>query len=64
MGFKVFRPRVARIRKANYLYGKRKRKFKAITDSKHNYPIIAPNLLNQCYKVDRPNQVWGSDITN
>ena len=41
---------------------KRKRKFKATTDSNHNYPI-APNLLNQCFKVDRPNQVWVSDIT-
>lgn len=47
---------------ANYLFAKRKRKFKATTDSKHNYPI-APNLLNQNFQVNRQNQVWVSDIT-
>jgi transposase InsO family protein len=62
MGYKVSRPRVARIMKANHLFAKRRRKFKATTDSKHNYPI-APNLLNQCFDVDRQNQVWVSDIT-
>ena len=62
MGFKVSRSRVARIMKANCLYAKRKRKFKATTESNNNYPI-APNLLDQCFKVDRANQVWVSDIT-
>ena len=62
LGFKVSKPRVARIMKANYLYAKRKRKFKATTDSSHKYPT-APNLLNQCFNVARANQVWVSDIT-
>lgn len=62
MGFKVSRQRVASIMKANYLYAKRKRKFKATTESNNNYPI-APNLLKQCFKVDRPNQLWVSEIT-
>ena len=62
LGYKVSRPRVARIMRANYLYAKTKRKFKATTNSNHNYPI-APNLLNQCFKVNRLNQVWVSDIT-
>ena len=48
LGFKVSKPRVARIMKANYLYAKRKRKFRATTDSNHKYPT-APNLLNQCW---------------
>lgn len=48
--------------RANYLFAKRKRKFKTTTDSNHNYPI-APNLLNQCFDVNRENQVWVSDIT-
>ena len=61
-GFKVSRSRVARVMKANCLYAKPKRKFKATTESNHNYPI-APNLLDQCFKVDRANQVWVSDIT-
>ena len=62
LGFKVSKPRVARIMKANYLYAKRKRKFRATTDSNHKYPT-APNLLNQCFNVARVNQVWVSDIT-
>lgn len=39
------------------------RTFKVITtDSKHDLPI-APNLLNQQFKVARPNKVWVTDIT-
>tara|TARA_R110002049_G_scaffold1498_2_gene11630 strand:+ start:7946 stop:8374 length:429 start_codon:yes stop_codon:yes gene_type:complete len=62
LGYKVSKPRVARIMRANYLFAKRKRKFKTTTDSNHNYPI-APNLLNQCFDVNRENHVWVSDIT-
>lgn len=62
LGYKISKPRVARIMKANYLFAIQKRKFKATTNSNHNYPI-APNLLNQNFKVGRPNQVWVSDIT-
>lgn len=62
LGYEVSRPRVARLMKANHLFARRKKKFKITTDSKHNYPI-APNLLNQNFKVSRQNQVWVSDIT-
>lgn len=62
LGYKVSKPRVAKIMKANHLRAVRKRKFKATTDSKHNYPI-SPNLLNRNFKVGRINQVWVSDIT-
>ncbi len=48
--------------KANHWFAKRKRKFKATTDSKHNYPI-APNLLDRKFNVANPNSVWVSDIT-
>lgn len=61
-GFKVSRPRTARIMKAIGIKARRVRIFKATTDSKHNYPI-SPNILNQDFKVERPNQVWVSDIT-
>lgn len=50
IGFKVSKSRVARIMKANYLYAKRKRKFRTTTTSNHKYPT-APNLLHQCFKV-------------
>jgi len=41
---------------------KRRRFFPPATDSDHSYPI-APNLLNRCFKVDRPNAVWVGDIS-
>ena len=47
---------------SNYLYAIRTRKFRVTTDSNHKYPI-APNILNQNFKVSRINQVWVSDIT-
>ncbi len=62
LGYNVSRPRVARLMKANYLFARRKKKFKITTDSNHNYPV-APNLLNQNFTFDRQNQVWVSDIT-
>ena len=62
LGHHISRPRVARLMKSNGLFARTKRKFKATTDSNHNYPI-APNILNQNFKVSRANQVWVSDIT-
>lgn len=49
--YKVSKPGVARTMRANYLFAKRKRKFKATTNSNHKYPI-APNLLNQNFQVN------------
>jgi putative transposase len=39
-----------------------KRKFKATTDSKHNLPV-APNLLDQKFVAEAPDQVWTGDLT-
>ena len=61
-GAYVSRPRVARIMQANYLYARRTRKFRVTTNSNHKYPI-APNILNQNFRVSRINQVWVSDMT-
>ncbi len=61
-GYRVSRPRVARIMRANSLFARRKRRFKITTDSNHNYPI-APNILDRDFTVSRKNQVWVSDIT-
>ncbi len=38
------------------------RKFKVTTDAKHHLPV-APNLLNQDFSANRPNQKWVADIT-
>lgn len=54
--------RVARLMRENGIAAKTKKKYKATTDSKHNYPV-AVNILNQNFTVGRPNQVWVADIT-
>jgi putative transposase len=62
-GFKCGRNRVYRLQKEYGLYSVRKKPFRmCITDSNHNLPK-APNLLNQNFKVDKPNAVWVTDIT-
>ncbi len=61
-GYRISRPRVARLMRANQLFARRRRKFIVTTDANHNYPI-APNILNQNFLVNRENQVWVSDIT-
>ncbi len=38
------------------------RKYKATTDSNHDYPV-QENVLNQTFVAERPGQVWMSDIT-
>ena len=54
--------RVGRLMRENGIRAKQKRRFKATTQSKHNYPV-APNILNREFKVSEPNQVWVADIT-
>lgn len=38
------------------------RRFKVTTNSRHDYPV-APNLLERQFEVERPDSVWGTDIT-
>jgi putative transposase len=54
--------RVARLMRYEGIVAIQKRKFKATTNSKHNYSVW-PNLLNRNFIVSRPNNVWVSDIT-
>jgi len=54
--------RVGRLMKEQKLKGKSRQKFKATTDSKHNYPV-APNLLNREFDVNQPDTVYAGDIT-
>ena len=61
-GRRVGKNRVARLMRQNALRAKAARKFKATTNSDHNLPV-APNLLNQDFSAQRPNQKWVSDIT-
>lgn len=44
------------------LFGRKKRKFKVTTDSNHTHDV-APNLLDQKFHAEQPDQVWVGDIT-
>jgi len=41
---------------------RQRKKYKATTDSKHNFPV-ATNLLDRQFQVKDPNRIWCSDIT-
>lgn len=61
-GISVSRKRVARIMVDLGLESRRKRRFKATTDSKHNLPV-AENVLDRKFEVDAPDVAWVTDIT-
>jgi len=62
LGYRVSRRRIGRLMRAEGLFCKTKKKFKATTNSKHDNPV-APNRLNREFTVDKPNQKWVGDIT-
>jgi putative transposase len=61
-GFSVGKNRVARLMRAENLYGRRKKKQPRTTNSQHSYPV-APNRLNRDFQATRPNEKWLADIT-
>jgi putative transposase len=54
--------RIKRLMNENGIVSRLKRKYKATTNSDHNYPV-APNLLNQDFNANKPNEKWVGDIT-
>ena len=61
-GVDISRPTVAGMMGKMDLQARRKRRFKATTDSKHSYRIV-PNKLKRNFSVARKAVVWVSDIT-
>jgi len=61
-GYRVSRKLVARLMKKHRIRAKQKRRFKATTDSDHDFPV-APNLLKRDFAVGLPDMTWLSDIT-
>ena len=61
-GFVIGRYKVRSLMKKLGLEARYPKRFKATTDSNHDYPI-ADNLLNREFDVEAPNQVWTTDIT-
>lgn len=54
--------RVARLMKQEGLYGRRRRRFRHTTQSRHALPV-APNRLAQTFTASAPNEKWVTDIT-
>ena len=61
-GHRVSRKRVARLMRDLGLEGRRKRRFRATTDSRHRFPVAA-NVLMREFDVEAPNTAWVTDIT-
>lgn len=61
-GFKVSRPRVARLMKQNGIKAVHAKKFVVTTDSKHTYPVVE-NKLDRNFTSKKAGQAWVSDIT-
>ena len=53
---------VARLMREDGLRATTKRRYKATTNSKHDFPV-APNLLQRDFSPAKPNRVWTGDIT-
>lgn len=62
LGLNVGHRRVGRLMQANGIKIVRTRKYKATTDSNHAFNI-APNLLDQDFSTNGPNQKWAGDIS-
>lgn len=61
-GEAVSEKRVGRLMREDGLRGRTRRRFKLTTMSDHDDPV-APNLLEQAFTAEAPNQRWASDTT-
>ena len=61
-GLSVGRRRTARLMRENGLRARQPRRFKRTTDSHHAF-LVAPNLLDQDFSAERPDEKWGADIS-
>lgn len=61
-GRSIGRERVRRLMRENEIIGRHRKKRCRTTDSNHALPI-APNLLEQNFACEKPNEVWLADIS-
>lgn len=61
-GRRVSKKRVANEMRRRELRGRKRKRFRATTDSKHS-DAIAPNLLARDFHCNAPNEVWVTDVT-
>ena len=62
IGLEIGHRRVGRLMRQNGITVERTHKFKATTDSNHTFNI-APNLLDEDFIAEKPNQKWAGDIS-
>lgn len=62
-GHSAGRHQIAQSLRRQGLRARGARKYKATTNSNHRLPV-APNLLQQDFRAQRPNEKWVSDITH
>jgi len=62
-GQRVSRKRVARVMGEHGLAARRRRRYVATTDSRHQQPV-APNVLERRFTPGQPNSTWVTDITS
>ena len=62
LGRKIGHRSIARLMRENDIKIVRTQKYKATTDSNHTFNIM-PNLLDQDFSTDGPNQKWAGDIS-
>jgi putative transposase len=61
-GHRTSRKRVARLMRQRGLAGRRRRRFRATTDSHHTLPVAA-NVLDRQFAQPAPDVAWVTDIT-
>jgi transposase InsO family protein len=61
-GHRTSRKRVARLMRHHQLASRRRRRFRATTDSRHPFPV-APNVLDRQFTQGAPDRAWVTDIT-
>jgi putative transposase len=61
-GHRTSRKRVARLMRQHQLASRRRRRFRATTDSRHPFPV-ASNVLDRQFTQGAPDRAWVTDIT-
>ena len=61
-GINCGKNRVARLRQLHGIETRRRRRFKITTRARKSQEI-APNIVNRCFKTEKPNRVWLGDVT-
>jgi transposase InsO family protein len=62
LSYRISRKRVARLMREEGLQGRRPRRYRSTTDSRHQAPI-APNLVARKFEAMAPNRIWVTDMT-